>query len=219
MLKIGHRGAKGYVAENTLASFQKAMDLGCDGVELDVHLSADNEIMVIHDDTIDRTTLEKGFVNTIATTKLQQLGVPTLSEVLDLVNKRCLVNIEIKDTKATDFVVKLIQNYISENNWNYSDFIISSFDWSVLESIHSTNSQIALGVLTENTLEEALIFAQKINAYSIHPYYQLLTKEKVTLYQDNGFLLFPWTVNETHEIEKLKTFTVNGIISDFPDRL
>lgn len=219
MLKIGHRGAKGYVAENTLASFQKAMDLGCDGVELDVHLSADNEIMVIHDDTIDRTTLEKGFVNTIATTKLQQLGVPTLSEVLDLVNKRCLVNIEIKDTKATDFVVKLIQNYISENNWNYSDFIISSFDWSVLESIHSTNSQIALGVLTENTLEEALIFAQKINAYSIHPYYQLLTKEKVTLYQDNGFLLFPWTVNDTHEIEKLKTFTVNGIISDFPDRL
>jgi glycerophosphoryl diester phosphodiesterase len=219
MLKIGHRGAKGYVAENTLASFQKAMDLGCDGVELDVHLSADNKIMVIHDDTIDRTTLEKGFVNTIATTKLQQLGVPTLSEVLDLVNKRCLVNIEIKDTKATDFVVKLIQNYISENNWNYSDFIISSFDWSVLESIHSTNSQIALGVLTENTLEEALIFAQKINAYSIHPYYQLLTKEKVTLYQDNGFLLFPWTVNDTHEIEKLKTFTVNGIISDFPDRL
>ncbi len=219
MLKIGHRGAIGYVAENTLASFQKAMDLGCDGVELDVHLSADNEIMVIHDDTIDRTTLEKGFVNTIATTKLQQLGVPTLSEVLDLVNKRCLVNIEIKDTKATDFVVKLIQNYISENNWTYSDFIISSFDWSVLESIHSTNSQIALGVLTENTLEEALIFAQKINAYSIHPYYQLLTKEKVTLYQDNGFLLFPWTVNETHEIEKLKTFTVNGIISDFPDRL
>lgn len=219
MLKIGHRGAKGYVAENTLASFQKAMDLGCDGIELDVHLSAGNEIMVIHDDTIDRTTIDKGFVNTIATTKLQQLGVPTLSEVLDLVNKRCLVNIEIKDTKATDLVVKLIQNYVSKNNWNYSDFIISSFDWSVLEAVCTTNKQIALGVLTENTLEEAIIFAQKINAYSIHPYFRLLTKEKVTLCQNNGFLIFPWTVNEPHEIEKMKTFTVNGLISDFPDRL
>lgn len=219
MLKIGHRGAKGYVAENTLASFQKAMDLGCDGIELDVHLSADNEIMVIHDDTIDRTTNGKGLVNAIASSALQQLGVPTLSEVLDLVNKSCLVNIEIKDVKATDLVVQLIQNYISVHNWKYPDFIVSSFDWSVLEAVQSKKNQIPLGVLTENKLEEAFVFAKKIKAYSIHPHYKILTKEKVTLCQQNGFLLFPWTVNEHDEIEKMKTFTVNGIISDFPDRL
>lgn len=219
MIRIGHRGAKGYVAENTLASFQKAMDLGCDGIELDVHLSSDNEIMVIHDDTIDRTTVGKGLVNAIATSALQELGVPTLNDVLDLVNKRGLVNIEIKDTKATDLVVQLIQNYISINNWKYTDFIVSSFDWSVLEAIQTKDNQIAIGVLTENNIEEAVVFAKKIKAYSIHPHYKILTKEKVTLCQENGFLLFPWTVNEPHEIEKMKTFTVNGIISDFPDRL
>ena len=63
MHKIGHRGAKGYVAENTLASFQKAIELGVDGIELDVHLSLDRKVMVIHDDTIDRTTPQKGLVN------------------------------------------------------------------------------------------------------------------------------------------------------------
>ena len=86
MLKIGHRGAKGYVAENTLASFQKAIDLQVDGIELDVHVSRDGEIMVIHDETIDRTTSAKGFVKNLSSNELQFYGIPTLLEVLDLIN-------------------------------------------------------------------------------------------------------------------------------------
>jgi len=84
MLKIAHRGAKGYEPENTLKSFQKALDLNADGIELDVHLSADGHIIVIHDETIDRTTNGKGFVNTLSLSELKsfliadQLEIPTL---------------------------------------------------------------------------------------------------------------------------------------------
>lgn len=85
MLKIGHRGAKGYVAENTLASFEKALTLNVDAVELDVHLSSDKVVMVIHDDTVTRTTTKTGFVSEFMAFELNQMGVPTLENVLDLI--------------------------------------------------------------------------------------------------------------------------------------
>ena len=83
ILKIGHRGAKGYVAENTLASFQKAIDFCVDGIELDVHLSSDAKVVVIHDETINRTTSLQGFVNDFTALELNKLGIPTLENVLN----------------------------------------------------------------------------------------------------------------------------------------
>ncbi len=219
MIKIGHRGAKGYVAENTLASFQKAIDLNVDTIELDVHLSLDGEIMVIHDETINRTTTGNGFVKDMTSVELKAFGIPTLKEVILLVNQKCVINIEIKEAKATTKVVDLIRKFVSENQYNYNLFQISSFDWDVLEQVSLLNSNLLIDVLTDESIENALTFAQKIKAYSINPFYQLLNKEKVTLLQQNGFLVFPWTVNEFAEIEKMKSFNVDGIISDFPDRI
>ncbi len=219
MLKIGHRGAKGHVAENTLASFQKAIDLNVDVIELDVHLSLDEEIMVIHDETINRTTSGNGFVKDKNAAESKAFGIPTLQEVIHLVNQKCVVNIEIKDPKATTKVVALIEQFISENQYNHNQFLISSFDWDVLEQVSLLNSNLLIGVLTSKSIENALAFAQKINAYSINPFHELLDKEKVILLQQNDFLVFPWTVNEFAEIEKMKSFNVDGIISDFPDRI
>ena len=213
MLKIGHRGAKGYVAENTLASFQKALELCVDGIELDVHLSSDKKIMIIHDETIDRTTSGKGLVTDLSSLELKNFGIPTLEEVIHLVNGTCFINIEIKDANSTIEVLKILEKH------DLNLFQISSFDWNVLEEISKLNSEIYLGVLTEYNIENALIFAKKIKAKSINPYYKLLTLEKVTLLQENGFQVFPWTVNESSEIEKIKSYNVNGIISDFPDRI
>src|SRR6478672_9947847 len=201
MLKIGHRGAKGHAPENTLASFEKALQLHVHAVELDVHLSADATIMVIHDETVDRTTNGNGFVRDLHSEELRQLGIPTLEDVFQLIDKKCSINIEIKDKNATHLVVQLIEKYVEDN---YQLFQISSFDWEVLESLSRLNPKIFIGVLTENDLEAALIFAKKIRAQSINPFYRLLTKEKVTLLHENGFLVFPWTVNEPNEIEKLK---------------
>lgn len=219
ILKIGHRGAKGYEPENTLISFQKAIDLNVDGIELDVHLSSDGKIMVIHDETIDRTTNEIGFVKNFTSSQLKELEIPTLIEVLDLVNRNCFANIELKGIGTAKPVVDLLANYISYKNWNYIDFLVSSFDWKMLEEAQLLNPKIRIGVLTEESIDDALAFAKKIKAVAIHPNYKLLTKENVDLMQENGFEVFTWTVNSFEDIQKIKSFNVNGIISDFPDRI
>jgi len=218
-LKIGHRGAKGHKPENTLISFEKAIDFNVDGVELDVHLSLRGEIIVIHDETIDRTTNGKGFVKNFTSSELKELGIPTLIDVLDLVNRRCFINIELKGIGTAKPVVELITHYISEKNWKHTDFVVSSFDWNMLEEVRLLNPKIRIGVLTDVAVSEALAFAKKIKAVSIHPDYALLSRENVALMQKNGFKVFSWTVNSTEDIQKIKSFNVNGIISDFPDRI
>ncbi len=219
MLKIGHRGAKGHVAENTLASFEKAIALNVDAIELDVHLSSDNEIMVIHDATIDRTTTKKGFVKEFSSIVLKELKIPTLEDVFHLINHRCIINIEIKDANATKKVIQLIEKFINEHDWKYNQFHISSFDWLVLEEVAETNSEIAIGVLTEDSIETALAFAKKINAHSINPYFKILNQEKANLIRANGFKIYTWTVNSAEDIIFVKSLQVDGIISDFPDRI
>ena len=219
ILKIGHRGAKGHKPENTLVSFEKAIDLNVDGVELDVHLSSDGKLIVIHDGTIDRTTNGKGLVNQFTASELQKHGIPTLTEVLDLANRQCFVNIELKGIGTEKPVIELIEHYILYKKWFYNDFLVSSFDWKMLEDVHFLDPRIRIGLLTEDAIEEAVAFAKKIKAFSIHPDYVLLSKENVALMQDNGFEVYPWTGNSIEDIQKIKSFNVNGIISDFPDRI
>lgn len=219
ILKIGHRGAKGYEPENTLVSFEKAIDLKVDGIELDVHLNSDGEIIVIHDETIDRTTSGTGFVHQFTALDLKKFGVPKLIDVLDLANQKCFVNIELKGGGTAKPVVAVMELYILKKNWTYDNFLVSSFDWKMLEEVQHLNPKIRIGVLTESSIEGALAFAKKINAFSIHPDYALLSKENVALMQEKGFEVYPWTVNSTEDIQKIKSFNVNGIISDFPDRI
>ncbi|UQD55886.1 glycerophosphodiester phosphodiesterase family protein [Flavobacterium sp. K5-23] len=225
MLKIGHRGVRGYEPENTLISFKKAIDMHVDAIELDVHLSADGELMVIHDETVDRTTNGKGLVNQLSLPELKRLvvnkkhSIPTLTEVLELVNQKCFVNIELKSYETANKVVDLIEKYVSERNWNYDQFLVSSFDWNALQQVTFLNSEIPIGVLTETDLDLAFAFAKFIQAKAIHPYFHLLTAENTIKLQEKGFQVYPWTVNELEDIKKTKSYNVNGIITDFPDRL
>lgn len=224
ILTIGHRGAKAYVAENTLASFGKAFDMRADGIELDVHLSADGEVIVIHDETVDRTTNGKGFVKDLSLPQIKALRiegnhpVPLLSEVMDL-TQYDLVNIELKVKTTARPVAKLIEKYVSRHNRKYSQFLVSSFDWTALKEIREYNPDIPLGVLTGTDLELAIGFSEFIKAETIHPHYHLLTAENTREMQLKGFKVFPWTVNQPEDIARIKSFKVNGIITDFPDRL
>ncbi|MGO4773465.1 glycerophosphodiester phosphodiesterase [Flavobacterium sp. W22_SRS_FK3] len=225
LLKIAHRGAKGYEPENTLKAFQKALDIHADGIELDVHLSSDGQIIVIHDESIDKMTNGKGFVNTLSLTELKSVlidekyEIPTLREVFDLIDKRCFVNVELKIFDAYAKVSALIEEYVSEKNWNYNHFIVSSFDWNALQEVHHLNPNIPIGVLTETDLDLALAFAEFIKAKAIHPYYHLLNLENTKEMQEKGFLVLPWTVNIDEDIQKTKSYNVNGIITDFPDKI
>jgi glycerophosphoryl diester phosphodiesterase len=225
MKKIGHRGAKGYEPENTLISFQKALDMQVDGIELDVHLSADSEIMVIHDETVNRTTNGKGFVNKLSLRELKAFRIddkheiPTLKEVFDLVNQGCFINIELKSYDTTEKVVSLIEKYVAKKGWKYDRFLISSFDWNALQQVAFLNDKIPIGVLAETNLDLAQAFAKFIRAKSIHPHFHLLTKENTAQIQEKGLQVFPWTINEIEDIQKIKAFNVNGIITDFPNRI
>lgn len=225
MLKIAHRGAKGYEPENTLMAFQKALELQADGIELDVHLSADGNLMVIHDDTIDKMTNGEGFVNAFSLPELKSFSIqekheiPTLNEVFDLVNQRCMINIELKNFNTFPKVVALIEAYISDKNWKYEHFLISSFDWNALQEVHNSNAKIPIGVLTETDLDLATAFAETIQAKAIHPYYHLLNEENTKEMQKKNLLVLPWTVNREEDIQKIKNYNVNGIITDFPDKI
>lgn len=225
ILKIGHRGAKGYEPENTLTSFEKAIAMGADGVELDVHLSLDGQLIVIHDETIDRTTKGKGIVNQLTLQELKsfringQHEIPTLEEVFDLVKQRCFINIELKNQDTAEQVVSLIERYILDKKWNYNHFLVSSFDWHALQQVRFLNPEIRIGVLTETDLDLAISFARFMEAEALHPDYQLLNSENVAKIQEKGIHVFPWTVNEKKDIQKMKSFKVNGIITDFLDRI
>jgi glycerophosphoryl diester phosphodiesterase len=196
-----------------------------------VHLSLDGQIIVIHDDTIDRTTNGKGFVNTLSLSKLKTFRInekqaselkqqiPTLNEVFDLVNQTCFINIELKGKGTAAAVVALIEEYILEKNWKYTDFLVSSFDWNAVQEVRFLNENIPIGILTETNLDLAFSFAKFMKAEAIHPEFHLLTQENTTQMQAKGIQVFPWTVNEYEAIQKIKTYNVNGIITDFPDRI
>lgn len=224
-LKIGHRGAMGYVAENTLESIQKAMDLGVDGIEIDVHLCASGELVVFHDLTLDRITNGQGAISKFTLSELKKLKIgnnfeiPTLEEVLNLINKTHTLNIELKGKDTASETSAIIEKYIKKNSWNYSDFLISSFHKQELKEVRNINKSIPLALLTNVCSNDALKFAETIKANAIHPNYVLLNKEYVIEAQKRGFKVNTWTVNNLETIKRMKFYGVDAIISDFPDRL
>jgi len=217
-LRIAHRGARAYALENTLLAFQKALDLGCDAIELDIQLSKDNALVVIHDDTVNRTTNATGLVKELTLLELQQLGIPSLQNVLDFVATRCIINIEIKANHVFETLNKTIKNAI-KNGWKYEQLIVSCFNHDALRYMHKLNTNIYIGVLTETSIAEALETAKELNAYAVHPDYVLLDKTSCEAIQQAGFKVFTWTVNDPEAIQNMKKIGVDGIMSDYLDRI
>ena len=228
ILKIGHRGASGYEPENTLRSLEKALVLGVDMIEFDVHICKSGEVVVIHDGKVNRTTHSKGFVRDKTLDELKKLDagkgekIPTLEEVLDFVNHRVAVNIELKGEKTTKPVYAIIKKYIENRNWSYKDFLVSSFDDSKLREIRKLDSKIEIGLLPKRTKTHIVSMISELSAYSVHCSYKskgLLNKNFIELLHKQGVKIFAWTVNDKKNIERLKILGVDGIFSDYPDML
>jgi glycerophosphoryl diester phosphodiesterase len=223
-LKIGNRGAKGHLAENTLESIKKALDLGVDGIKIDVHRCASGQLVVFHDFTLDRMTNGSGEVSKYTLIELKRIDVkghhkiPTLSEVLAFVNNKCLLNIELKGQDTAKEASRLIEFFVEKKGWDYNNIIVSSFQKNLLETVFKTNSKIPLGVISDTNLDNAVNFAKTIHAVSIHPDFTMLTQEIVESLKEN-YKVFTYTVNNLKPIERMKNYGVDGIISDFPDRL
>lgn len=220
---FGHRGAAGLVAENTLESIEEALNHKVDGIEIDVHKCKSGELIVIHDETLQRTTNGVGKVSDY---RLQELNkyttiegykIPTLNQVLDLVNTKCNINVELKGIGTAMPVIELLEEYIKRTKWKHHNFVLSSFDHSQLFQIKRACSEFKLGVLTEKSISSILSVAQNLEAYSVHPPIASLTKEAVKLAKDKGYKVYVWTVNDPEDIKSSKKLKIDTIITDFPN--
>lgn len=155
-LKIGHRGAKGLEPENTLRSFSKAIDFKVDMIELDVRLTKDKKVVVIHGDKLDRTTNGRGRVKEKDLEEIKKLSagkgerIPTLEETLDLIDKRVKVNIELKGKKIAESVSKIIDKYVKNKKWSPGLFFVSSFSHQELEDFKKFQPKVKLGIIVKN---------------------------------------------------------------------
>lgn len=221
MLKIGHRGAMGYEPENTLRSFKKALDIGVDMVELDVHLCQSGELVVIHDETLEGTTNGSGAVADKTLDELKALDagqgeqISTLEEVLELIDKKIKVNIELKGLATAEPVVKIINKYIKEKGWANDYFLVSSFIDQELRDFYALNKEIHLGILNSDNID----LSQEINAYSINFAKEKINQDIVKKMHDLGLKVLVYTVNEKDDIKKIIDLKVDGIFSNYPDRI
>lgn len=236
----GHRGAAGYAPENTLASVQKALDLGVDRIEIDVHQSKDSVVVVLHDESVNRTTNGEGIIAEMNYNEIRQLDagsyfdqkfnrekIPSLEEVFQLVNGKCDLLIEFKNgndhyPRIEEHVIELIQKY-EALDW----CIVHSFNTKVLVRMHHKLPSLRLHKLFIVQFRFTPIYYDLsfenfdpndypyIEEYSINEYFA--NREIIGRLQGMGKKVNVWTLNDPKKIEAYKSLGIDGIISDYPD--
>lgn len=224
-LIIGHRGAMGYETENTVASIKKALEFQVDAIEIDVYKIKSGELVVFHDDNLKRLAGIDAPIENYTLTELQHIviegghSIPTLQEILDVIDKKCRFNIELKGANTATDTYYLIHNYMIYHGWKETDFIISSFRWDELATMRSLDAKMPLAVLVGDDPLNALETAKKLKAEAINPHFSKLTPENVKTIHKQGFKIYTWTVNEPKDIERMKKLKVEGLITNYPDRV
>jgi len=231
-LIIAHRGYSYKYPENTLAAFTAAADAGAHMIELDVCLSRDRRLVVIHDDSVDRTTGASGAVKMFSLRQLSRLDagswfdpsfsgekVPSLEQVLDAVKDRLLVNIEIKpeafeSLSPADAVERQVMALVRAKQMA-NDVLVSSFEWQILENMRALDPGIALGLLSDTPADESLLhWYRRIDGFSWHPDYRILTRKQVDTLHGMGAKVFPYAVNGKIDIDAMLAMGVDGLIID-----
>lgn len=232
-LNFAHRGFTVKAPENSLAAFREAIEVGADGLELDVRTCKSGEVIVFHDPTLARMTNGRGFVKNKTLDELKSLRmqsehamyeeqIPTLEEVIELVNNRVLFNIEIKTNglPKNDLerkVVEIIRKHGIENKT-----IVSSFNPLVIRRIRKIDDKILKGYLIDKNfnVRRSEIFLTKMSgAEAVHIDKSLATNKLVRKIQEFGFYCIVWSVNDPKMMRRLTDLGVNGIITDRPDIL
>jgi len=225
IIVIGHRGAMGHALENTIESVEKAVNLNVDGIEIDVFKSKTGELIVYHDPSLKRLSNSTALIEDISLDSIKKvklkggLMIPILEEVIDVIPENIFLNIELKGKNTAYATNKIISEYLTRYNWPPSKFIISSFNWNELENFRSFNSEIPIAILTDTNPLNAIPVAKKLNAVAINPNYKLLNKYVVNQIKKEGLKIFPYTVNSINDIDKMKNLGVDGIITNYPERI
>lgn len=222
MICIGHRGACGHEPENTLRSVRRALELGAQGIEVDVYF-VDGELVVFHDAKLDRTTNGKGvlmrktfeFLRTLDAGKGER--IPTLREVFEEVGRRAFINVELKGARTAKPVSALIHEYVTWHHWRYEDFMVSAFNRRELRAV--TDPQIPIALLLTKPTRLYGLSARRVRASAVNPAARFVTKKFVENAHARGLRVFPYTVNTPAEIARLRHLGVDGVFTDFPERV
>jgi glycerophosphoryl diester phosphodiesterase len=216
MMIMGHRGAAALEPENTLLSISRAMEIGVDAVEIDVRLSKDNEIVVIHDSTVDRTTNGTGPVSSYLLTDIQKLDagkgekIPTLQEVVDLIDSKVRLVIELKEEGTEGLIVELIERNRLEDN-----AYVISFWHSLVWTVKELSSRIKTGVLLVGCPVDACV-ASQASADALVMSYTFVNREFVHIAHKQGLKVFIWNIDQPHIIKDYADMGVDGIGSNDP---
>lgn len=217
MIVFGHRGAPGYPreGENTCLSFRKALQCGATGLEFDVRRCADGRLVVIHDETIDRTTNGRGRVSRLSYNELSQFDagfgerIPLLSDVLEEFGNQCLLNIELKDPGIASDVKRVVLERRLE-----SHVIVSAFDWTELRPLVTDVPVALLGSKPWRLVS----VAREVGAVAIHPRRSIVTPRLIASAHQAKLRVHVWTVNRPADMAHLLELGIDGIFTDFPDR-
>lgn len=229
---IAHRGASAYAPENTIAAFNVAFDMGADGIELDVAQNKDGEVVVIHDETVDRTTNGTGKVRELTSSQLHLLDagahfheaftgehIPSLQEVFELFGQKLLINVEIKNFSSPfddlpEKVTNMIKKFRLEDR-----VILSSFNPVALIKAGRLAPEIPLAILTMSSIPALIRWTieRTVHHQAVHPDQKLVTEEWLARNQSKCSRVNVWTVNQPEQIKALFDIGVDGIITNYPD--
>ena len=219
MLRIGHRGARAYEPENTLRSFRKALEIGVDAVEFDVRKTKDNQLIVIHDPDVKRTTDGEGLVNELTLEEIKGFSaekgekIPTLQEALDFLDTKVKIVIELKETGYEDKVLAEVHEKGLEKN-----VVVVSFKEEALRKVKELNGEVETGLIYvkhKNPVKAAL----DLQASYLLPLYRFTHSANVRKAHENGLKVIVWTINTPEEVAEYQKKGVDGIASDKPDIL
>jgi glycerophosphoryl diester phosphodiesterase len=233
-LNIAHRGASGHAPQNTMAAFLLAAEMGADGIELDVHLSADGELVVIHNHTVDQTTDGHGPVSVLSLDELQRLDagswfdpryagerIPTLRQVFEGVGQRLLINVEIKVAPGhhpPDLEREVV--HLIEEKGMADRVLVSSFSPRSLRRVQRLNRHILLGVLySRPVFLPSMLRWLGLSYDALHPPYPLVNARTIALARRQRKQVNVWTVNDATEMRHMRDLGVDGIITNYPDVL
>ena len=232
---VAHRGATGYAPENTIAAFDKGVEMKADHIEIDVQRSKDGELVIIHDTTVDRTTDGTGNVKDLTFEQIRSLDagswkgeefkgekIPTFDEILDRYHGKVGILIELKAPELYPGIEAQVAEELKERNLDKPQnekIIIQSFNFESMKITNSLLPKVPIGVLTSNrahTTEQAL---KEFATYAdyFNPSYGIVTKELVDQVHALGMKIQSWTVRSQEAADFLLEMNVDGIITDYPD--
>lgn len=232
MLKFAHRGASGYAPENTMAAIKKAVEMGAKAIEIDVQLTRDRKLVVIHDYDLKRTTDGRGFVMNSSLKKLKTLdagswygreykgeSLPTLEEIFEGIPRDILVNIELKKftmdkRNMSKEVLEVIKKY---DAWDR--VIISSFDHRLLERVRELSEKVRIGLLFDKKREgmKSYPLLDRLKPYSLHINANYIDEAQLKELKKLPYKIYSYTINEAAIVKKYEKYGLNGYFTDYPD--